>query len=182
MCIRDSIRNLSATGGGALYDIGCYGIVAGRFLFEAEPRQVVALVDRDPTMRIDRTTSALLDFGQGRQLSFTISTQCTFYQRVQICGTRGRIEMQIPFNAPQGEHATIFIDDGSSPDDKNITTEVLGPCDQYTLEAEAFSRAVRGDIPLPYGLDDALMNTHIIDALFQNKKSGRFEEVFSKFV
>ena len=156
--------------------------MAGRFLFEAEPRQVVALVDRDPTMRIDRTTSALLDFGQGRQLSFTVSTQCTFYQRVQICGTRGRIEMQIPFNAPQGEHAPIFIDDGSSLDGKNITTEVLAPCDQYTLEAEAFSRAVRGDIPLPYGLDDALMNTHIIDALFRSEKSGRFEKVSSTFV
>jgi predicted dehydrogenase len=77
-----NIRNQAGIGGGALYDIGCYGIVSGRFLFETEPRRAVALVDRDPTLRTDRTTSALVDFGQGRQLSFTVSTQCVLYQRV----------------------------------------------------------------------------------------------------
>src|SRR5688572_825616 len=89
-----NIRNQPGIGGGALYDIGCYGIVSGRFLFGTEPRRAVALVDRDPTLATDRTTSALVDFGQGRQLSFTVSTQCALYQRVQICGTRGRIEIQ----------------------------------------------------------------------------------------
>jgi predicted dehydrogenase len=172
-----NIRNQADIGGGALYDIGCYGIVSGRFLFEAEPRQVVALVDRDPAMRTDRTTSALVDFGGGRQLSFTVSTQCVPYQRVQVCGTRGRIEIQIPFNAPQGEATRIFTDDGSALDGASIATEVLPPCDQYTLESEAFSRAVRGEIPLPYGVDDALMNMRIIDALFRSEQSGRFERV-----
>jgi len=163
-----NIRNRPETGGGALYDIGCYGVVSGRFLFESEPRRAAALVDRDPSLGTDRTTSALVDFGQGRQLSFTVSTQCVPCQRVQICGTRGRIEIHIPFNAPQGEATRISIDD-------NI--EILAPCDQYTLECEAFSRAVRGEIPLPYGLEDALMNMRIIDAIFRSEKSGRFEEV-----
>src|SRR5262245_18770298 len=170
-------RNQAGIGGGALYDIGCYGIISGRFLFETEPLRAVALVDRDPTLHTDRTTSALIDFGQGRQLSFTVSTQCVPCQHVQICGARGRIEIQIPFNAPQGEHTRIFIDDGSTLDGKNATTEVLAPCDQYTLEIEAFSRAVRCEIPLPYGLEDALMNMRVIDALFRSEKSGRFEEM-----
>jgi predicted dehydrogenase len=163
-----NIRNQPDIGGGALYDIGCYGIVSGRFLFGAEPLRAVALVDRDPVLRIDRTTSALVDFGRGRQLSFTVSTQCVPYQRVQICGTRGWVEIHIPFNPPQGEAARISIDDD---------IETVAPCDQYTLETEAFSRAVRGEIPLPYGLEDALMNMRIIDALFRSEKSGRFEEV-----
>jgi len=172
-----NIRNQSDIGGGALYDIGCYGIVTGRFLFETEPRKAVALVDRDPMLRTDRTTTALIDFGQGRQLSFTVSTQCVLYQRVQIFGTRGRIEIQIPFNAPQGEATKIFIDDGSTLDGKNIATEVLIPCDQYMLQCEAFSRAVRGEISLPYGIEDAMMNMRIIDAILRSEKSGRFEEV-----
>jgi predicted dehydrogenase len=172
-----NIRNRPETGGGALYDIGCYGIVSGRFLFESEPRRVVALVDRDPLLRTDRTTSALVDFGKGRQLSFTVSTQCVPYQRVQICGTRGRIEIHVPFNAPQGEATRISIDDGSAMDGKSADTEILAPCDQYTLECEAFSRAVRGAIPLPYGVEDALMNARITDAIFRSEKSGRFEEV-----
>jgi predicted dehydrogenase len=164
----NNIRNKPETGGGALYDIGCYGIVSGRMLFDSKPLRAVALVDRDSRLGTDRTTSALVDFGQGRQLSFTVSTQCVPYQRVQICGTRGRIEIQIPFNAPQGEATRIFIDDN---------VEVLAPCDQYQLQCETFSRAVRGEIPLPYGLDDALMNMRVIDAVFRSEKSGRFEEV-----
>jgi predicted dehydrogenase len=172
-----NIRNQSEIGGGALYDIGCYAIVSARFLFEAEPVRAVALVDRDPVLRTDRMTSALVDFGRGRQLSFTVSTQCVPYQRVEMCGTRGRIEMQIPFNAPQGESTRLFLDDGLALDGKGITIEVIAPCDQYTLETEAFSRAIRSEISLPYGVNDALMNTRIIDALFRSEKSGRFEEV-----
>jgi predicted dehydrogenase len=172
-----NIRNQFDIGGGAVYDIGCYGVVSGRFLFEADPRRVVALIDRDPTFRTDRTASVLMDFGQGRQLSFTASTQCVLYQRVQICGTRGRIEIQIPFNAPRGEETRIFTDDGTALDGRNTVSEVLEPCDQYTLEAESFSRAVRGEIPLPYGVDDAVMNMRITDAIFRSEKTGCFEDV-----
>jgi predicted dehydrogenase len=96
---------------------------------------------------------------------------------VEICGTRGRIEIQIPFNAPQDEQTRIFLDDGATVDGRSITSETLAPCDQYTLETEAFSRVVRGEIRLPYGLEDAMMNMRIIDALFRSEKSGRFEEV-----
>ena len=165
-----NIRNQPEIGGGALYDIGCYGIVAGRFFFESEPIRVAALMDRDPLLRTDRTTSAIADFGKGRQLSFTVSTQCVPYQRAQIVGTRGRIEIHIPVNAPQGEASRISIND---------EVEILPPCDQYTLQGEAFSRAVRGEIPLPYGLEDALMNMRIIDAMYRSEKSGRFEAVLS---
>ena len=170
-------RNRTDVGGGALYDIGCYAIVAGRYLFEAEPRRAVALVDRDPAFGTDRTTSALLDFGGGRQLALTVSTQCVPYQRVQVCGTRGRIELQIPFNAPQGEATRILVDDGSGLDGRGILTETLPPCDQYTLEAEVFCRAIRGEQPLPYASDDAVLNARIIDALFKSETSGRWENV-----
>jgi predicted dehydrogenase len=172
-----NIRNQAAIGGGGLYDLGCYPIVGSRFLFECEPRRAVALVDRDPAFGTDRMTSALVDFGEGRQLGFTVSTQCVPYQRVQICGTRGRIEIQIPFNAPQGGATRILLDDGTSLDGASIATETLPACDQYTLQGEAFSRAVRGEIDLPYGVEDAVANMRVIDALFRSEKSSRWEEV-----
>jgi predicted dehydrogenase len=53
--------------------------------------------------------------------------------------------------------------------------ETLPACDQYTLQGEAFSRVVRGEIALPYGLDDAVMNMRIIDALLRSEHSGRWE-------
>lgn len=168
----NNIRNKPQNGGGALYDIGCYAIVAGRFLFEAEPLRVMSLVERDPTFHTDRLSSALLDFGQGRRLDFTVSTQSTPYQRVQAVGTKARLEIEIPFNAPQGAETRLFIDDGQVIGGRALVTETLPACDQYTLQGDAFSRAVRGETALPYGLDDALCNMRILDALFSSERAG----------
>ena len=172
-----NVRNQSDIGGGGLYDIGCYAIVAGRFFFDAEPLRGVALIDRDPAFGTDRLTSALLDFGDGRRLDFTVSTQVAPHQRIQLCGSRGRIEIPIPVNAPQGATTRIFIDDGSSLEGGGIVTETLEASDQYQLQAEAFSRAVRGESPLAYGVDDAIANMQVIDALFRSERSGKWEPV-----
>jgi len=167
-----NIRNQADIGGGALYDIGCYPIVTGRFLFGAEPRRVIALIDRDPEFKTDRMVSALVDFGEGRRLDFTVSTQSVPYQRVQICGTKKRIEIQIPFNAPLGGSCEVYSDDGTCLDGQSTTTETIPACNQYTLQGDAFSRVVRGEISLPYGVEDAIRNMRVIDALFESEKTG----------
>jgi len=172
-----NIRNIADIGGGALYDIGCYAILAGRYFFEAEPIRVVALVDRDPELGTDRLSSALLDFGAGRHLDFTVSTQCATFQRTQILGPKGRIEIQIPVNAPQGAKTRLFLDDGSALDGSSVRTETLPESDQYLLQGEAFSRAIRGEIKLPYGVEDAICGMRVLDALFRSEKSARFEVV-----
>ena len=172
-----NVRNKADIGGGGLYDIGCYAIVAGRFFLDAEPTRGIALVDRDPAFRTDRLTSALLDFGDGRRLDFTVSTQIAPHQRIQLCGTRGRIELHVPVNAPQGATTRISIDDCSSLDGAGIVTETLPESDQYQLQGEAFSRAVRGEIALPYGVEDAIANMRVIDALFRSERTGRWEAV-----
>jgi len=172
-----NVRNKADIGGGGLYDIGCYAIVAGRFFLGAEPTRGIALVDRDPTFRTDRLTSALMDFGDGRRLDFTVSTQIAPHQRLQLCGSKGRIELHIPVNAPQGAATRISIDDCSSLEGTGIVAETLPPSDQYQLQGEAFSRAVRGEIALPWGIEDAIANMRAIDALFRSEHSGRWEDV-----
>jgi predicted dehydrogenase len=172
-----NIRNMADIGGGALYDIGCYPIVTARFLFGCEPLRAIALVDRDPVFKTDRMVSGLLDFGNGRRLDFTVSTQSVGYQRVQVCGTQKRIEIQIPFNAPLGGATDVLTDDGKRLDLGSTTTETIPACDMYTLEIDAFSRVVRGEIPLPYGVEDAILNMRVIDALFASEKSGAWVTV-----
>lgn len=159
-----NVRNQSDIGGGALMDIGCYPITAGRFFFDDEPQRVVSLIDRDPAFKTDRLTSAILDFG-GRHLTFTVSTQMVPYQSVQLLGTKGRLEILIPFNAPQGSGTAILVDDGASLDGSLTRREVLPPCDQYTEQAEAFAQAVLGQAPLPYGVEDAIASMAVIDAV-----------------
>jgi predicted dehydrogenase len=171
-----NIRNTPETGGGGIYDIGCYGIVAGRFTFESEPSRVVALVDRDPNFKTDRLASVIADFGGGRVLNFIVGTQVGNHQRVTLGGTKGRIEILIPFNAPAGEPMTIILDDGSrlgGASSKGIETRVV---DQYAEEADAFAKAVLGESELPYGIEAGIKNMQIIDAIFRSEKTGRWEK------
>ena len=170
-----NIRNMADIGGGAALDIGGYAMLAGRFIFDAEPVRVVSLIDRDPSSRTDRTTSALIDFGEGRHLTFTTSTQAASYQRVNILGTSARIEIEIPFNAPQGGAMRIFVDDGSKFAGEAATVVTLPTADQYELQGAAFSKAIRGVERFPYGVEDAIMNMRVLDAIFRSEKSGAWE-------
>jgi len=172
-----NIRNQLPMGGGALYDIGCYAVLSGRYLFDCEPCRAIALIDRDPALGTDRTTSALLDFGSGLHLTFTVSTQSCPYQRVQVVGSAGRIEVQVPFNAPQGAAVRIAVDDGGALDGSGVTVETLSAADQYRLQAEAFSRRVRGQAAQGWGVDDAVAQMRVIDALWRSESTGRWEFV-----
>lgn len=171
-----NVRNQAGIGGGGIYDIGCYPIVGARFLFEAEPTRVVAQVDYDPNFETDRLASALLSFPSGQAL-FVCSTQLVPYQRIQIFGTRGRIEIEIPFNAPPDRPCRIFVDDGSRPGDASAEAETFEVCDQYALQGDAFARAIRTGEPLAFPLEDAVKNMRVIDAIFRSARNGRWETV-----
>jgi predicted dehydrogenase len=170
-----NIRNQADIGGGALYDIGCYPILTSRFLFESEPRRVVSLLDRDPELKIDRLTGALMDFPQG-QASFICSTQMVPYQRMQILGAAGRIEIEIPFNAPPDKPTRIFIDDGSALGGASEVAENFDVCDQYTIQGDAFSEHIRSGKPLEFPLEDAVKNMRVLDAIFRSAKTGTWEK------
>lgn len=173
-----NIRNIAATGGGALYDIGCYAIVAGRWFFEAEPVRAAGMADKDPKFKTDRLFSALLDFGKGRPLAFSVATQSVVHQRVHVFGTEGRIEISIPFNQPQDEPTVYLMHDGLSLHGLDAKKFTVPTADQYQLQAEYYSKLIRsGEKPSPRRLEDAIRNMRVIDALFKSVKSGRFEKV-----
>jgi predicted dehydrogenase len=169
-----NIRNVADWGGGGLMDIGCYPIFTSRFIFEEEPRRVMALLERDPEMQTDRLTSGMLDFPSGQSV-FTCSTQLVPYQRMQLFGTTGRIEIEIPFNAPNHRPCHIFVDDGSDLFGAGVETESFPVCDQYTIQGDLFSRAIRGEGEVPVPLEDAIRNMAVIDALVKSADSGRWE-------
>ena len=169
-----NVRNQADIGGGALMDIGCYPIVLSRFLFEAEPVRVIASIDRDPEFGTDRLTSALLEFERG-QSTFTCSTQLVPYQRTQVLGTRGCIEVEIPVNAPPDRPCRIFFDDGRDAFGTGVETRSFAVCDQYTLQADEISRAIRERRPAPVPLEDSVANMRVIDALVRSARSGNWE-------
>jgi predicted dehydrogenase len=172
------IDNQVECGGGALMDIGCYLVHASRYAFSQEPTRVVARIDSDPQFRTDRLTSAILDFPAGQAI-LTCSTQLVHYQRVQFLGTRGRIEFEIPFAAPNDRPTRLFIDATGDLSGGGLSTENFPVCDQYMLQGDAFSRAVLEDSPVPVSIEDAIRNMAVIEAIFNSANSGQWESLKS---
>jgi len=152
-----------------LFDIGCYCISFPRFIFGKEPERVISLIDRDPLMKIDRLSSAMLDFANGQTATFTSSIQLMYGQWAEIMGTTGRIEVDIPVNAPNDRPTKITLVNNEGSE------EILfDAVDQYTLEAEQFANAVINHLPVPTPLGDAIGNMRVIDALFESEKEGKW--------
>ncbi len=164
-----NIRNIPSFGGGGVMDIGCYPIFISRWIFGEEPLKIAASVERDPDMGTDRLASALLEFPSGHSI-FTCGTQLVPYQRMQFFGTAGRIEVEIPFNAPPDRPCRILLDDGSDLFGAGVAAEKFPICDQYGLQADAFSRAIQegGEVPVP--LEMALGNMQVIDAILRTTR------------
>jgi len=166
-----NIRNMLETGGGGLMDIGCYAVSSARFVVGHEPKRVVSLVYRDPDMKIDRLTSGILDFGNV-QATFTVATQNFPHQHVDIYGTSGTISVDIPFNTPEDVPVKVNLRDSIGARELTFTAQ-----DQYRLEFEAFSRAVRENAEAPTLPEDALANQRVLDALFASERSGNWESL-----
>lgn len=162
-----NIRNQLELGGGALMDIGCYPITISRWIFDAEPRRVVGLIERDAEFGTDILTSAVLEFEKG-QSTFTCSTRLAPYQRMIFHGTEGRIEVIIPFNAPNDCPTQIMVDD---------EIVEIPVCDQYEIQGTLFSQALRENTEQPIPLEDAINNMSVIDAVFRSAANGEWNHV-----
>jgi predicted dehydrogenase len=173
----NDVRSVLEWGGGGLMDVGCYPITMARWLFGEEPEAAIGIVDRDPELRVDRIVSGLLRFPSGGQATFTSAMQLVHYQRMQLHGTSGRIEVQIPFNAPNDRACRIFVDNGRELGDRSADAIDFPIVDQYTLQGDNFSAAVRGEGEVPVSIEDAIGNMAVIDALFRSETSGKWETV-----
>ena len=169
-----NVRNVAEWGGGGLLDIGCYPITISRWVFGAEPSRVVAMLETDPEFGTDRLSSAMMEFPSGHSV-YTCSTQLVPYQRMQFLGTEGRIEMKIPFNAPNDRPCEILIDNGKDVLGSGITVETVPTSDQYTIQGDAFSKAIREGTEVPVPLEDAVANMAVIEALFRSADTRRWE-------
>jgi predicted dehydrogenase len=170
-----NVRNILAYGGGALLDIGCYAVTLSRFIFGAEPMRVFGIVERDPDVGTDRLTSAILEFPCGRSL-FTCSTQLSYFQGMQLHGTNGTIELDKLINPPTEQSSRIVIYEGPDRFAGGAIVETIGACNQFTIQGDLFSKAIRenGEVPVP--LEDSVRNMQVIEAIFRAAESGTWEK------
>jgi predicted dehydrogenase len=171
-----NIRNQLELGGGALMDIGCYPINVSRFMYASEPTRVVSHIARDPATGTDTLTTAMLDFPNGHS-TFTCSTRLAPYQRMIFHGTEGRIEVLIPFNAPNDRPTQILLDTSDDLSGQSAETIELPICDQYEIQGTLFSRAIRENREQAIPLEDSINNMKVIDAVFCSATTGQWEEL-----
>ena len=171
-----NIRNIASCGGGAILDIGCYTVSSSRFLMGAEPKRVAATLIRDPVFKTDILSSAILDYGEGRASTFTISTQMYPYQRVTALGTSGALSVEVPFNMFGDVPGKLTVTTGIAQ--RVVDTEIA---DQYLLEFDNFAQALieksGADIEVPTPISDAVANMAVLDAVFAAAASGKWEMV-----
>ncbi|HTR78404.1 MAG TPA: Gfo/Idh/MocA family oxidoreductase [Gemmatimonadaceae bacterium] len=168
-----NVRNVAEFGGGGLLDIGCYLVHVSRWMADRQPIRVVAAIERDARFGVDRLTSLILDFGTLQAIG-TCSMQAVPFQRVEIVGTRRRVEIEIPFNPPPTRAARFIVDDGSGGPGGGTQMQVES-ADQYTRQGDAFSRAIRDGAAQPLSLEDSVLNMRVIDALFRSAETGSWE-------
>lgn len=167
------VRSRVDYGGGALFDIGCYPIVIARWMFGHEPLVAIAAIDRDPDYHVDRITSGLLRFETG-VASFNCGGAMVAHQRIELFGDRGRMQLDLPFTPRASERCRIVVDDGNRSGEEIIEIEAAN---QYTLQGDHFSAAIRGVGEIPSSIDNAIANMAVIDALFRSAETGRWEEI-----
>ena len=167
-----NIRNKLECGGGAILDIGCYTVSTSRLLMGGEPKRAAAAIQRDPVFKTDILSSAMLDYGDGKTSTFTISTQMFPYQRVTAFGTSGSLSVEVPFNMFADVPGKVTVT--TSTAERMIESKIA---DQYLLLFDAFARALVEKTGVPTPVSDALANMAVLDAIFAAAASGQWETV-----
>jgi len=170
----NNVRHKVEWGGGGLLDIGCYPITLSRWIYGEEPKRVTGTIENDPEFGTDRLASAVMEFSSGQSI-FSCGTQTNYFQRMTLLGTTGRIDVEIPFNAPTDRPLPLTISNGMEFAGGKSVVEMISPADQYTVQGDAFSRAIRENTEVPVPLEDAIGNMKVIDAIFRSAASGKWE-------
>lgn len=177
----NDIRNNPDQGGGGLYDTGSYTISSCSAVFNRAPDRVMVTLDRDPTFRIDRLSTAVLDYG-GRHATFTVATRggpssWGTHQHFSILASDGWLRCDFPYahGRPTGCH--VYVGDTGSVGNFPTSTFSFEPVNQYTLQIERFSRYLLGERVAAWPIEDALTTLRIVEALFESARGGQWRSV-----
>jgi len=170
----ENVRHQPEMGGGGLLDIGFYPVTMSRFIYEAEPRRVMGLLQIDPRFGVDRLASAILEFAIGHAV-FTCSTQASPYQSLDILGTHGRIAVDLPWSMPHERPSRLLVEDRDGAGQHSPEEVWFPACDQWGVQCDRFCEAIARGGPAPVPVEDAVANMRVLDAIARSARSGRWE-------
>lgn len=138
-----NVRNVAAWGGGPVWDIGGYTLLAGMMLLDGTPEVIGAITQPEAHLDVERSGSALVAFDKGQVLTMSVSSGATLCQSVLLTGTDGWARLDTPFNPePETTARWAHVKNGKETLLGTGTEISFGPCDQYALMVEDFVAAV----------------------------------------
>ena len=165
----DNFRLDPQQGGGALLDVGCYGVSVARWLYGEEPEAVQAQAVYGP-QGVDVHVAALLRFGGGKLATVEASFVTALQQTYTIIGSSGAVELPHDAFIPWERDALYFL---RGPKDERGQQQVVPGADEYQLMVEHFARAVLGESPLEFEPAESVQNMTVLDALAVAAKTGK---------
>jgi predicted dehydrogenase len=165
---KESAR-LKKTGGGALLDVGCYGVSVARWMLGEEPEKVQAMAHYTAD-GVDIHSAGMLSFQSGGLAIIEASFISSLQQTYTIVGEEGSIELPHDAFIPWEKDATYIF---RGKDDEIGRREIIPGADEYQLMVEHFADSIINSTPLLIQGDDSIKNMRVLDALAESAKSGR---------
>jgi predicted dehydrogenase len=169
----ENIRAKRATGGGTLYDIGVYCINAARYLFRAEPKEVLACaVNGDPARlpEIEESVAAILRFEDERVANFVVSFNASDVGWYEIVGTKGSLRADPAYEYAERNAYELTVEGKK-------TKKEFPKRDQFAAELLYFSDCIiNNKQPEPSG-EEGLQDVRIIRALYDSAETGKPVEI-----
>jgi predicted dehydrogenase len=163
-----NIRLKPEMGGGALMDVGCYGVSVARWIAAAEPSKVQAQAVYHPA-GVDLHMVGSLGFADETLAVFEASFISALQQTYTVVGSKGAIEL--PHNAfIPWENDAVFTQ--RKQDDEDGETHTVRGADEYQVMVEHFAAAVLKKTDLFYSPDDSIANMRALDALAEAARTG----------
>lgn len=165
----NDVRTKKEMGGGTLYDIGVYCINAARYLFRAEPTEVVAMTVNSGAAKlreIDETTGALLRFDNERVAAFVTSFNSSDVGSYRIVGTKGQLHVDPAYEYAEGLAYELTVNG-------KTTRKRVGKRDQFAPQLLYFSDCIlKNRAPEPSGAE-GLQDVRVVEALYRSARTGK---------
>jgi len=162
------IRFRPEMGGGALLDVGCYGVSLARWILGAEPEFVQGSAQYGPT-GVDLTFVGILRFPRGEMAIVEASFVTALQQTFSVVGTRGAIELPHDAFIPWEKDCWFRI---RGVDEEEGKVETVPGADEYQRMVEHFADAALGQMPLEVEPEDSIRNMRVLDALAESARKG----------
>ena len=164
-----NFRLTTETGGGSLYDVGCYSIHTLRNVLKQEPTKVFAKAIYNESKQVDISATAILEFENGIKGVFDCGMDMAQHMHYEVVGTKGIIQVPRAYRPDlYGGEGIINILDN----DGKVRNEIIHG-DEYRLAIEHVSDCILNGAEPMYDEENTINNLTVLEACLTSFDTGK---------